>query len=113
MIFDEQHKSQPISKLQVNEAFKRVKANKGSSGVDGVTIEQVAAHPRKYLYSLWNRMSSGSYFPKPVRQVLIPKGNGKMRPLGIPTIVDRVAQQVIASELEAVVEKHFHPNSYG
>jgi RNA-directed DNA polymerase len=113
MIFDEQHKSQPISKLQVNEAFKRVKANKGSSGVDGVTIEKVAANPRKYLYPLWNRMSSGSYFPKPVRQVLIPKGNGKMRPLGIPTIVDRVAQQVIATELEAVVDKHFHPNSYG
>lgn len=113
MIFDEQHKSQPISKLQVNEAFRRVKANKGSSGVDGITIEQVAANPRKYLYPLWNRMSSGSYFPKPVRQVLIPKGNGKMRPLGIPTIVDRVAQQVIATELEAVVEKHFHPNSYG
>jgi RNA-directed DNA polymerase len=113
MIFDEQHKSQPISKLQVNEAFKRVKANKGSSGVDGITIEEVSANPRKYLYPLWNRMSSGSYFPKPVRQVLIPKGNGKMRPLGIPTIVDRVAQQVIATELEAVVDKHFHPNSYG
>jgi group II intron reverse transcriptase/maturase len=113
MIFDEQHKSQPITTLQVNEAFKRVKANKGSSGVDGITIEQVAANPRKYLYPLWNRMSSGSYFPKPVRQVLIPKGNGKMRPLGIPTIVDRVAQQVIATELEAVVDKHFHPSSYG
>lgn len=101
MIFNEQHKSQPISKLQVNEAFKRVKANKGSSGVDGISIEQVAQNPRKYLYPLWNRMSSGSYFPKPVRQVLIPKGDGKMRPLGIPTIVDRVAQQVIATELEA------------
>ena len=113
MIFNEQHKSQPISRLQVNEAFKRVKANKGSAGIDGISIEQVTQNPRKYLYPLWNRMSSGSYFPKPVRQVLIPKGNGKMRPLGIPTIVDRVAQQVIATELEAVVDKHFHPNSYG
>lgn len=113
MIFNGQHKSQPISRLQVNEAFKRVKANKGSSGVDGTSIEQVAQNPRKYLYPLWNRMSSGSYFPKAVRQVLIPKGDGKMRPLGIPTIVDRVAQQVIATELEAVVDKHFHPNSYG
>lgn len=113
MIFDEQHKTQPISKLQVNEAFKRVKANKGSAGVDGVSIEQVKANPRKYLYPLWNRMASGSYFPKPVRQVLIPKGDGKMRPLGIPTVVDRVAQQVIATELEAVVDKHFHPSSYG
>ena len=113
MIFNEQHKSQPISRLQVNEAFKRVKANNGASGVDGITIEEVAQNARKYLYPLWNRMSSGSYFPKPVRQVLIPKGEGKMRPLGIATIVDRVAQQVIASELEQVVEKHFHPSSYG
>lgn len=113
MIFNEQHKSQRITTLQVNEAFKRVKANKGSSGVDGFTIEQVAANPRKYLYPLWNRMSSGSYFPKPVRQVLIPKGDGKMRPLGIPTVVDRVAQQVIVTELEAAVDKHFHPSSYG
>jgi RNA-directed DNA polymerase len=113
MIFDEQHKSQPISRLQVNEAFKRVKANKGSSGVDGITIEEVAANPRKYLYQLWNRMASGTYHPKPVRQVLIPKGDGKMRSLGIPTIVDRVAQQVIATELEAIVDKHFHPSSYG
>ena len=113
MIFNEQHKSQPITKLQVNEAFKRVKANKGASGVDGMTIEEVAQKPRRFLYPLWNRMASGSYFPKPVRQVLIPKGDGKMRPLGIPTVVDRVAQQVIATELEQVVEKHFHPSSYG
>ena len=113
MIFDEQHKTQPISRLQVNEAFKRVKANRGSSGVDGVTVEQVASNPRKYLYPLWNRMASGSYFPQPVRQVLIPKGGGKMRPLGIPTIADRVAQQVIATELEAIVDKRFHPSSYG
>lgn len=113
MIFNEQPKSQPISKLQVNEAFKRVKANKGSSGVDGITIEEVTKNPRKHLYPMWNRMASGSYKPKAVRQVLIPKGDGKMRPLGIPTIVDRVAQQVIATELEQVVEKHFHPSSLG
>ena len=113
MIFNEQHKTQPISRLQVHEAFKRVKANKGSAGVDGITIEQVESNIRKYLYPLWNRMSSGSYFPKPVRQVLIPKGEGKLRPLGIPTVVDRVAQQVISTELEAIVENRFHPNSYG
>lgn len=113
MIFNEQHKSQPISKLQVNEAFKKVKANGGSSGVDGLTIGEVQAKPRRYLYPLWNRMASGSYFPKPVRQVLIPKGDGEMRPLGIPTVVDRVAQQVIATELEAMVDKHFHPSSFG
>ena len=113
MIFKEQPKSQPISKLQVKEAFKQVKANKGSNGVDGITIEEVAKKPRKYLYPIWNRMASGSYQPKAVRQVLIPKGDGKMRPLGIPTIIDRVAQQVIATELEQVVEKHFDPSSFG
>jgi group II intron reverse transcriptase/maturase len=113
MIFNEQPKSQPISRLQVNEAFKKVKANKGASGVDGVSIEEVAKNLRKYLYPIWNRMASGSYQPKAVRQVLIPKGDGKMRPLGIPTIVDRVAQQVIATELEQIVEKHFSPNSFG
>jgi len=113
MIFNEQHKSQPISKLQVNEAFKQVKANKGAPGVDGLAIEEVAQKPRKYLYPLWNRMASGSYFPKPVRQFLIQKEDGKNRPLGIPTIVDRIAQQVIATELEQVVDKHFHPSSYG
>lgn len=113
MIFNEEHKSQPISKLQVNEAFKRVKANKGSAGVDGVTIEMVSNKPRKYLYPLWNRMTSGSYFPKTVRQVLIPKGNGDFRPLGIPTVMDRVAQQVITTELENEVEPHFSPNSFG
>ena len=113
MIFNEEHKSQPITKLQVNEAFTRVKANGGNAGVDGITIEKVKTNPRKYLYPLWNRMSSGSYFPKPVRQVLIPKGNGEMRPLGIPTVVDRVAQQVIATELESKVDKHFSDNSFG
>ena len=113
MIFNEQHKTQPINRLQVYEAFKRVRANRGSAGVDGITIDQVEGNIRKYLYPLWNRMSSGSCFPKPVRQVLIPKGNGKMRPLGIPTVVDRVAQQVIATELEAIVDKRFSPSSYG
>lgn len=113
MIFNEQQKSQPISRLQVNEAFKQVKANKGSAGVDGLSIEEVTKNQRKYLFPIWNRLASGSYFPKPVRQVLIPKGDGKMRPLGIPTISDRVAQQVIATELENIVEKHFSPNSFG
>jgi group II intron reverse transcriptase/maturase len=113
MIFSKEHKSQPITKLQVNEAFKKVKANKGSAGVDGITIEMVSDKPRKYLYPLWNRMTSGSYFPKTVRQVLIPKGNGDYRPLGIPTVVDRVAQQLITTELENEVEPHFSPNSYG
>lgn len=113
MIFNEEHKSQPITKLQINDAFKKIKANNGIAGVDGITIETVSNNPRKYLYPLWNRMTSGSYFPKPVRQVLIPKGNGKMRPFGIPTVLDRVAQQVIATELENDVDKYFSPNSFG
>jgi group II intron reverse transcriptase/maturase len=113
MIFENEQKTQPITRLQVTEAFKRVKANGGSSGVDNIIIEQVDKNKRKYLYPLWNRMASGSYFPKAVRQTLIPKGEGKMRALGIPTVVDRVAQQVIATELESIVDKTFSDNSFG
>jgi len=113
MIFEIEQKTQPITRLQVLEAFKRVRANGGSAGVDNISIEQVNNNKRKYLYPLWNRMSSGSYFPKAVRQTLIPKGGGKMRALGIPTVVDRVAQQVIATELESMVDKTFSESSYG
>lgn len=113
MIFREEQKTQPISRLQVMEAFTRVKANGGSAGVDGITIQQVASNVRKYLYPLWNRMASGSYYPKAVRQVMIPKGDGKERALGIPTVTDRVAQQVIATEVEAIVDKNFSVNSFG
>lgn len=114
MIFKEEQKSQPISRLQVMEAFKRVKANGGAKGVDGISISEVNSNKRKYLYPLWNRLASGSYYPKAVRRVMIPKDDGKKkRPLGIPTVVDRVAQQVIASELEAIVDKQFSVNSFG
>ena len=113
MIFDEEQKTQPITRLQVIDAFKGVKANGGSAGVDKITIAQVEANKRKYLYPLWNRMASGSYFPKPVRQALIPKPGGKKRALGIPTVTDRVAQQVIATELESIVDKQFSRNSFG
>jgi len=113
MIFAEEQKTQPITRLQVMEAFKRVKANGGSAGVDQITIAQVDENKRKYLYPLWNRMASGSYFPKPVRQTLIPKPGGKKRALGIPTVTDRVAQQVIATEVETIVDKRFSRNSFG
>ena len=86
MIFEKEQKTQPITRLQVQEAFKRVKANGGKAGVDKITIAQVENNKRKYLYPLWNRMASGSYFPKPVRQSFIPKAGGKKRPLGIPTV---------------------------
>lgn len=82
-------------------------------GIDQVSMEAIASNPRKHLYPLWNRLSSGSYFPPPVKQVPIPKGEGKERILGIPTIIDRVAQEVIRAELERIVEPKFHPSSFG
>jgi len=82
-------------------------------GIDHVSMEEIATQPRKYLYPLWNRLASGSYFPPPVKEVPIPKGNGKERMLGIPTILDRVAQEVIRAELEKIVEPLFHSSSYG
>lgn len=82
-------------------------------GIDQVSMDEIDSNPRKYLYPLWNRLASGSYFPPPVKEVPIPKGKGKERMLGIPTIVDRVAQQVIREELEKIVEPIFHPSSFG
>jgi len=108
-----QAKTQPISKLQVWKAWKRIRTGGKSPGVDGLTIETIDANPRKYLYPLWNRLASGSYMPPPVRERNIPKGNGKERKLGIPTILDRVAQEVIRAELQPLVEPKFHPSSFG
>src|SRR5262245_1291422 len=84
----------PIPKREVWEAFKRVKANQGAAGVDGQSIAEFEADLSNNLYKLWNRLSSGSYFPPPVKRVDIPKANGGTRPLGIPTVADRVAQEV-------------------
>jgi RNA-directed DNA polymerase len=102
-----------ISKWEVWEAYKRVKANKGAAGVDEQTIEDFEKKLKKNLYKIWNRMSSGSYFPPPVRTVKIPKANGGERRLGIPTVSDRIAQQVVKSRLEPEVERLFHADSYG
>jgi RNA-directed DNA polymerase len=113
MIFDEEHKSFSITREQVNLAYTMVLANKGSAGVDKLSLSTVESKRYKYLYPLWNRLSSGSYFPQPVRQVLIPKSDGGKRPLGIPTVMDRVAQQVIANELLLIVEPKFSANSFG
>jgi len=99
--------------MEVWEAYKRVKANKGAAGVDGQSIEEFEMDVRNNLYKLWNRMSSGGYQPPPVLRVEIPKGDGRMRPLGIPTVSDRIAQQVVKQQLEPELEKHFHPDSYG
>lgn len=102
-----------ISKKQVWEAFQRVKSNKGSAGIDEQTIEDFEKRLKKNLYRIWNRMSSGSYFPPPVRTVKIPKKSGGERRLGIPTVADRIAQQVVKARLEPEVDPHFHPDSYG
>jgi group II intron reverse transcriptase/maturase len=108
-----QSRTQPIEKEAVWSAYKKVKSRGGSSGVDGVTIDMVEQNPRKYLYPVWNRLSSGSYFPQAVKQVAIPKIDGSKRLLGIPTVTDRVAQMVIREELETIVEPTFHNNSFG
>jgi group II intron reverse transcriptase/maturase len=113
MIELEKTKTQPISKEQVWLSWKRVKKGGKGMGIDNVCMDDIASNPRKYLYPLWNRLASGSYFPPPVKEVPIPKGNGKERMLGIPTILDRVAQGVIQEELEAIVEPLFHPSSFG
>ena len=95
------------------EAYKRVRANQGAAGVDGQMISDFEADLENNLYKLWNRLSSGSYFPPPVRRVDIPKSDGRMRPLGIPTVADRIAQMVVKRYLEPLVEPVFHKDSYG
>jgi len=102
-----------IPKREVWEAFKKVKANQGAAGVDGQSIADFEADLSNNLYELWNRLSSGSYFPPPVRRVDIPKVDGGTRPLGIPTVADRVAQEVARRYLEPRLEPAFHADSYG
>jgi RNA-directed DNA polymerase len=106
-------KSWSIPKRWVWEAYERVKANRGAAGVDGQTIEGFEKDLKDNLYKLWNRMSSGSYLPPPVKRVQIGKRDGGKRPLGIPTVSDRIAQAVVKAYLEPELEKHFHPDSYG
>ena len=105
--------SYEISQHQVLEAYKRVKANRGASGIDGITFSEFEKDLKNNLYKLWNRMSSGSYFPKAVKGVEIPKKNGKKRLLGVPTIADRVAQMVVRMNFEPLVEPIFCEDSYG
>jgi len=102
-----------ISKWAVFSAWAQVRENRGAAGVDGVSVEDFERKLKNNLYRVWNRMSSGSYLPPPVRRVMIPKADGRERPLGIPTVGDRVAQMVVKVELERQVEHLFHPDSYG
>jgi RNA-directed DNA polymerase len=103
-----------ISKREVWEAYQKVRANQGAAGVDQVTIEEFETDLQGNLYKIWNRMSSGSYFPPPVKAVPIPKDGGRgVRILGVPTVADRIAQTVVAARLEPRVEKIFHTDSDG
>jgi group II intron reverse transcriptase/maturase len=106
-------KSVPVSKEQVWLAYKKVRSNQGRAGVDQLSMEEYDADRSQHLYKLWNRIASGSYFPPPVKEVEIPKKDGKVRKLGIPTISDRVAQMVIKDYLEPRFEQIFSPHSFG
>jgi RNA-directed DNA polymerase len=102
-----------MAKRLVWEAWLRVKANQGAAGVDGESMARFEKRLRRNLYRIWNRLSSGTYFPPPVRSVKIPKPDGRERTLGIPTVGDRVAQMVVKQYLEPSVEPAFHADSYG
>jgi len=108
-----QAKSFEISKYVFVKAYEHVKANKGSEGIDDITIKEFEKNLKDNLYKIWNRMSSGTYFPPPVRLVEIPKADGKKRKLGIPTVGDRIAQMVVKMYLEPEMDMKFHTSSYG
>lgn len=101
-----------ISKQVIYTAWKGVKEKKGSAGIDTVSINDYEQELGKHLYKLWNRMSSGSYFPQPVKLVEIPKKNGGQRPLGIPTVEDRIAQSAVVLYINERLDKEFHTDSY-
>ncbi|MDX8496684.1 reverse transcriptase domain-containing protein [Mesorhizobium sp. VK22B] len=102
-----------IAKRQVYEAYKAVKANHGAAGVDGQALEMFEKDVAGNLYKVWNRMSSGTYFPPPVRAVCIPKKSGGERVLGVPTVSDRIAQMVVKQMIEPDLDSLFLPDSYG
>jgi RNA-directed DNA polymerase len=106
-------KSQPITKLMVWQAYGKVRANKGSGGIDNMDWEALDKNKLSELYKLWNRLASGSYFPMPVKEVIIKKHDGGERKLGVPTLLDRIAQQVVKTRLEPKVEPLFHNSSFG
>jgi len=112
MIDYHETKSQPITRYMVLQAYREVRANKGSGGVDEMTWTDLDSKLPENIYLLWNRLSSGSYFPKPVKQVEIAKKDGGIRKLGIPTLLDRIAQQVVRAYLEPKLDPLFHPDSY-
>ena len=106
-------KSFEIAKREVMEAYERVKANGGGAGADGVTLADFERDLKRNLYRIWNRLSSGSYFPPPVKRVEMQEEGGTIRPLGIPTVGDRIAQMVVKQRLEPELEPLFDESSYG
>lgn len=106
-------KSYEISKQLVWEAYRKVKSNNGAAGIDSITIADFEKDLKNNLYRVWNRMSSGCYFPSAVRMIEIPKSDGRSRTLGIPTVEDRIAQMVVVMSLEPSIDPHFHKDSYG
>lgn len=106
-------KSQPITRVMVWQAYKKVRTNKGSGGIDNMNWEWLDKNLSTELYKLWNRLTSGSYFPMPVKEVIIGKKHGGERKLGVPTLLDRIAQQVVKTHLERIVEPLFHNSSFG
>lgn len=112
-LFTTESKPIPITKKMVKEAYRKVNSNKGSAGIDKESLEKFQENLLDNLYKIWNRMSSGSYFPQAVKEVVIPKTGGGERKLGIPTISDRIAQEVVKTYLEPRMEAIFCKNSYG
>lgn len=112
-LFTTESKPIPITKQMVKEAYRKVNSNKGSAGIDKQSLEQFQENLLNNLYKIWNRMSSGSYFPQAVKEVVIPKSGGGERKLGVPTISDRIAQEVVKAYLEPRMEAVFSENSYG
>jgi RNA-directed DNA polymerase len=106
-------KSQPITRVMVWQAYWKVRSNKGGMGIDEMGWEELDKDRERQLYKLWNRLTSGSYFPPPVKEVSIKKKGGGIRKLGIPTILDRIAQEVVKAPLEQVVQPIFHSSSFG
>ena len=113
MMNEEKTKSFAVSKQMVYNSYLKVCDKKGSAGIDKETIAMFKENLGSNLYKIWNRMASGSYFPPAVRTVLIPKKQGGNRPLGIPTVGDRIAQGVVKDYLETIVEPLFHTSSFG
>lgn len=112
-LFTKQGLSVPITTTMVWEAYQHVRQGGEAAGTDGITWAYLHTHRSKLLYRLWVRLASGSYFPQTIRSVSIPKKDGSKRMLGLPTLLDRIAQQVVKVYVEKFLEPHFHQNSYG